>query len=350
MNIKDLVIDENVTIKKAIEKLDETGKRILLVLDDERLNAVITDGDVRRWLIKNGSLLDSVKEIANYKPKYITEFERDKAGEIMRKYGISALPILGLDKELVSIVFWNDIEISNDYYKEKLDMPVVIMAGGLGSRLYPYTKVLPKPLIPVGDIPIIERIINKFREYDCREYYLTVNYKKNMIKSYFGDVDKDYEVYYVEEDKPLGTGGSLSLLKGKLKGTFFLSNCDILIDTDYNSIMRYHKKEKNLVTMICAAKNFTIPYGIINTNISGQVSQLVEKPEYSFLANTGFYVLEPEVLDLIEEDKFIHLPEIIEKCIDRNMKVGVYPITENSWMDMGQIDELKEMISRLEGK
>lgn len=350
MDIQQLIINEDATIREAIKKLDSTAKKILLILDKNLLKAVVTDGDVRRWIIKNGSLSNCVKEIANYNPKYLTEFEKDKAKEFMKKYRVAAVPIVGSEGELKSILFWDDIELKNGKCKDKLNTPVVIMAGGLGSRLYPYTKILPKPLIPIGDIPIVERIINKFREYECREYYLTVNYKKNMIKSYFGEIDKNYEVSYIEEDEPLGTGGSLSLLKGKINETFFVSNCDILIDADYSSIYRHHKQEKNIITMVCSMENFVIPYGIVKLNSDGNISEMIEKPEHSFLANTGFYILEPEVLDIIEENTFIHLPQIVEKCMKNNMKVGVYPITEKSWMDMGQIDEMKDMISRLEGE
>jgi dTDP-glucose pyrophosphorylase len=350
MDINELIISEKATIREAIKKLDDTGKRILIILENELLKAVITDGDIRRWIMKNGNLSNSVKEVANYSPKYITEFEKNKVKDIMREYGVSAIPVVGAKGKLESVIFWDDIELKSRECKANLNIPVVIMAGGLGSRLYPYTKILPKPLIPIGDIPIIERIINKFREYECREYFLTVNYKKNMIRSYFDEIEKNYEIIYVEEEKPLGTGGSLYLLKGKINKTFFVSNCDILIDADYSSIYEYHKNEKNLITIVCAVKNFAIPYGVINIDNNGGISEIIEKPEYSFLANTGFYLLEPEVLDIIEENTFIHLPQIVEKCMKENKKVSVYPITEKSWMDMGQIDEMKEMTSRLEGK
>ncbi|MDZ7543596.1 nucleotidyltransferase, partial [Clostridium perfringens] len=141
----------------------DTGKRILIILENELLKAVITDGDIRRWIMKNGNLSNSVKEVANYSPKYITEFEKNKVKDIMREYGVSAIPVVGAKGKLESVIFWDDIELKSRECKANLNIPVVIMAGGLGSRLYPYTKILPKPLIPIGDIPIIERIINKFR-------------------------------------------------------------------------------------------------------------------------------------------------------------------------------------------
>lgn len=348
MNIQDIIINEEISIRQAAKILDKTAKQVLLITEDNKLKAILTDGDIRRWILKSGDLSAPVKEIANYSPKYITETERYKAKRLMKKYSISSIPVVSIEGEVKSIIFWNDLDMSSVEKKPSLDIPVVIMAGGLGTRLYPYTKILPKPLIPIGDIPIVERIINRFKGFGCNEYYLTVNYKKNMIKAYFEEVVKNYNIYYIEEDKPLGTGGSLYFLKDKIKSTFFVSNCDILIDSDYEAMYDYHKENKNFITMVCAVKNMVIPYGVVNLNNEGNIQSMVEKPEYSFLTNTGMYIIEPEALQLIKEDTFIHLPDIAKECMDKGMKVGVYPITERAWMDMGQPDEMQEMMKRLE--
>ncbi len=348
MNIQDIIINEEISIRQAAKILDKTAKQVLLITEDNKLKAILTDGDIRRWILKSGDLSAPVKEIANYSPKYITETERYKAKRLMKKYSISSIPVVSIEGEVKSIIFWNDLDMSSVEKKPSLDIPVVIMAGGLGTRLYPYTKILPKYLIPIGDIPIVERIINRFKGFGCNEYYLTVNYKKNMIKAYFEEVVKNYNIYYIEEDKPLGTGGSLYFLKDKIKSTFFVSNCDILIDSDYEAMYEYHKENKNFITMVCAVKNMVIPYGVVNLNNEGNIQSMVEKPEYSFLTNTGMYIIEPEALQLIKEDTFIHLPDIAKECMDKGMKVGVYPITERAWMDMGQPDEMQEMMKRLE--
>ena len=221
------------------------------------------------------------------------------------------------------------------------------MAGGKGTRLDPYTKIIPKPLIPIGDIPIVERIIDRFNEYGCNTFYLTVNYKKNMIKAYFSDEDKGYEVKFVDEDQPLGTAGSLSMMKDKLKDTFFVSNCDILIDANYSHILKQHKKNKNKITLVTSLKNYTIPYGVIEINDNGAIKNMTEKPEYDFLVNTGMYILEPEVLNDIPQNTFFHITDLINEYIVKGETIGVYPVSENQWLDMGEFKEMENMLERL---
>ena len=231
---------------------------------------------------------------------------------------------------------------------KKACAPVVIMAGGLGTRLYPYTKILPKPLIPIGEMPIVEHIIHRFADVGCSAFTMIVNYKKSMIKSYFNDLQKDYTVDYVDEDTPLGTGGGLSLLKGKVTQTFFLTNCDILIDADFGDIYQYHKEKGNVITMVCAVKHFTIPYGVVELGGDGDISGITEKPEMNFLTNTGVYVVEPSVIDGLAYNEPIPFTDIIADVRAAGGRVGVYPVSENSWMDMGQLEELDNMRRRLE--
>ncbi|NLK95013.1 MAG: CBS domain-containing protein [Clostridiales bacterium] len=344
-----LIIKSNCTVRDALKKIDKESKGIALITDENnKFLGTITDGDIRRWILKNGSMDENVCKVMNSKPIVLRDYEENKAKNIMTKNGITAVPILSKENEVIKVLFLYDFNYKEQNNKELKDTPVVIMAGGLGTRLYPYTKILPKPLIPIGDTPIIERIIDKFREYSVRDFYLTVNYKKNMIKSYFNDLEKEYNVHYVDEDKPLGTGGSLSLLKGKINETFFVSNCDILIDGEYDKILKHHKESGNKITIVSSIKNFTIPYGVFKLNDEGYINEIQEKPEYSYLINTGMYVLEPEVLNDIPENQFYNLPDIVEKYMKDNIKVGVYPISESSWMDMGQISEMRDMIERIE--
>jgi len=344
MNIKGLIIDESKSMMQAMEALDKSSKKILFVELKGKLSASITDGDIRRWILKKGNLEAKVKDIANYNPKYLFDKDKLNAKDFLRKHAIEAIPIVDENKKIVSVVFWddNDIEI-----KKNLNVPVVIMAGGLGKRLYPHTKILPKPLIPIGEIPISEHIINRFFSHGCKNFFLIVNHKKNMIKAYYNEIEKDYKITYIDEDKPLGTGGGLSLLKGKISSTFILTNCDILIEEDYKKIYQYHKKENNLITMVCSLKNFRIPYGVIEIGENGEIANMKEKPELTFFTNTGFYFVEPKVIEDMEENTALGFPDIIEKYKLKKEKIGVYPISENSWMDMGQFDQMEEMLKRL---
>ena len=345
MNVTNYLIDENMMMIKAMEQLDKVAKKVLFVVKEGKLVASITDGDIRRWILKKGSLVAEVKDIANYNPISLNEKDKKLAKEYMKKLSIEALPVLNEKNEIISIIHRNDVEVEP---QKNLRIPIVIMAGGLGKRLYPYTKILPKPLIPIGEIPIIEHIINRFHLFGIENFYLVVNHKKNMIKAYFSDISKDYIIDYVDEDLPLGTGGGLSLLKGKINSTFILSNCDILIEEDYEKMYNHHKNEKNVITMVCSLKNIRIPYGVVEISDSGDIENMKEKPEISFFANTGMYIVEPEVIESTIDGEAIGFPSIIERLKRKGKKIGIYPISENSWLDMGQIDEMEEMRRRLE--
>lgn len=344
MDVKKLTIDRNITVKQAMKKLDETAKKILFVTEGEKLLGTITDGDIRRWILKNGDLEDSAIRIANLNPITLHYKDIKRAHDIMKENTIESVPLVDDDGELVDTVFWNQ---DDSYSGDKIAAKVVIMAGGKGTRLYPYTKILPKPLIPIGDTPIIERIMDKFNHFGCSNFYLTVNYKKNMIKSYFSEVDKEYRVNYVDEDKPLGTGGSLYLLKGKITEPFFVTNCDIIVEENYTDIYNFHRDKGNFVTIVASLKHFSIPYGVMVLKDDGTLDHTTEKPEYSYLINTGMYILEPEVLNYVPEDTFFSLPDIIDLCKNDGKVIGVYPVSENSWMDMGQIEEMDMMIKKL---
>lgn len=234
--------------------------------------------------------------------------------------------------------------------KPPLHIPIVINAGGKGTRLEPYTKILPKPLIPVGELPIIEHIMQRFQEYDCQEFHIIVNYKKQIMKGYFAENEGKYNITWHEEDKPLGTGGGLTLLKGKIHETFFFTNCDNLLMSDYDSMIRFHKENHNVVTMICAYKNIQIPYGVVEMGMNGSIEEMREKPQLSFLTNTGIYVVEPEVLEDMEDGTAIGFPDVVEKQIAKGRNVAIYPVSENEWLDMGQLPELERMRKKLYGE
>ena len=325
----------------------ETGQRILFIAPEGQLKAVITDGDIRKFFLRVGTPDQTIDNAANYHPISLSVSERGKARELLQKHCIDALPILNKRGVITDIVFAHGVDVDN---RKHADIPVVMMAGGLGTRLYPYTKILPKPLIPVGEQPIAELIMDRFRDFGCHDFTMIVNYKRGMIKSYFGELEKDYTVNFADEDVFMGTGGGLCLLKGKMKSPFFFTNCDTLLDVDFGDIYEYHKAHGNLVTMVCAFKHYTVPYGVVELGEDGGIAAMREKPELDFLTNTGVYVVEPRVVEEMRDGEKIGFPDVIERYRAAGEKVGVYPISESSWMDMGQLEELEKMRRKLESQ
>ena len=232
-------------------------------------------------------------------------------------------------------------------HAQEKGIPVVIMAGGKGTRLYPYTKILPKPLIPIGDIPIMERIIQIFRRYGVQQFYATVNYKKSMIKSYFAENMGNFSLRYVEENQPLGTAGSLSLIEETFDTPFIVTNCDILIHADYADIFQYHQAAGNELTMVTALKNIVVPYGVIHSSGNGRIDSMEEKPKLSYFVNTGMYILNPKLLQEIPQEVCFHMTDLADQLLKEGRKVGMYPISEDSFLDMGEFEEMRRMEEKL---
>lgn len=348
MILDKFLVPPDTSVIKAMKIIDENAKGIVFVYDSGKLLGTVTDGDIRRYILSHGNLYDKIIKIANVNTVWLEVGTEQKAAQIMTKKSISAIPVLNRNKEIVKIYFSGGECVERKGTDICRDIPLVIMAGGKGTRLKPYTDILPKPLIPIGDKTITERIIDKFIRYGCSDVYMIVNYKKDFIKAYFKDSPYRGLIHFIDEVGYMGTGGGLKFAEGKFSGTFFMSNCDILVEADYTEILNQHRIKQNCITMICAKKNFSIPYGTVCMSEDNEVTELIEKPSHTFLVNTGFYVLEPEVLEIIPEDTFIHITEIIGMCMKKNHKVGAYIIEDDNWMDMGQFDEMEKMKQRLE--
>ncbi len=343
------MIEEDARLLEALDRLNYLGTNspaaVLFVTREGRLVAALTDGDVRRWILKKGDLDVKVGDVANYKPRYVTDRTQYDAETYMKQAEVAALPLVGADGKIERLFFRNQKKIKKT--EEALHLPVVMMAGGMGKRLLPYTSVLPKPLIPVNGIPVSERIMNGFFECGCDQFYLVLNCKKNMVKAYFSDMEHGYKIHYLDEEEALGTGGGLSLLKGIIGTTFILTNCDIIIQENFYKIYNFHKAQHNVITMICSAMQLQIPYGVVEVNEDGDLESMREKPEVPFMANTGCYLVEPQVINELEKNRVVGFPEIMQEFKERGCKIGVYPISENAWMDMGTIEELNKMEDRL---
>ena len=338
---------ENLTISEVMQKIDQNANGILFIVDDEqKLIACITDGDIRRYLLAGGKMDGDAIAASNRHPVYAKAIEQ--ARTLYHKRNYIAIPVLDEKGELIDVYTGEKGLLKKQH--DHLGMPVVINAGGKGTRLDPYTRVIPKPLIPVGDLPIIELIMKEYQTYGCEDFSIIVNYKKELIKAYFSDNEKNYNINWYDEKKPLGTGGGLSLLRGKMNNTFFFVNCDALLTSNYERIVRFHKENKNVITMVCAYKNINIPYGVVEIGTDGIIENMKEKPLFSFLTNTGIYLVEPEVLDAVNDNEAIGFPDIIERERQKGKKVAVFPVGESDWMDMGQLSELEKMRIKLYGE
>lgn len=344
MKIEKYFVSEDTSIIDAMKVINQGQMSVAFVCDAEkRLIAAISDGDIRRHIICNGSLENPVKVIANYNPIFVSEKDNIDYSEYMRNHYITALPIVDEDMKIKDISFLERRPENNP----TVDAPVVIMAGGKGSRLKPFTEILPKPLIPIGKKTITEHIIDRFMSFGCTHFDMIINYKKNFIKSYFTDCEHKFDIDFVEENEFLGTVGGLRLINGKYQNSFFLSNCDILIESDYKEIYDKHNNEKNMITLVCAKKKIIIPYGTVEVSDNNEVISLVEKPEYELITNTGLYVINPDFIKMIPEKKKIDMTDMITKCLDEGYRVGIYLVKESDWLDMGQLDEMERMKNRL---
>ena len=338
------LINSEYTVKQAIEKMEkELIKAVLIVNEKRQVLGLFSNGDMRAFFLRGGKLSENISCAMNKTPKlYFSEEEVKKEKETTIR---TIYPIVDANKVVTEVI---DDESFDKTIKNSLsNIPLVIQAGGKGTRLYPYTKILPKPLIPIGNLTITERIINLFAKYGCKKVFMILNYKANMIKAYMSDIEKEYDIDYVTESQFLGTGGGIKLLEDKIDTAFFLSNCDILVDADYDCIYQTHKKRGEKITIVCSMKNFIIPYGTIKTDLNGYITEMLEKPDFSYLINTGVYLIEPEVLKDIKPNEFIHMPDLAQRYIDKGEKVGVFPVPEQAWLDMGQLSEMENMIKKL---
>ena len=345
--IGSLSINSDASIKEAMQQLDFTAEKILFVIDNNRLLGTLTDGDIRRWILNGGALNETAVKICNKNPLYFFEdFSVNEVKEKMILKKITCVPIINSDYKIIKLIFWNEVfgESFHKFTNFRLDVPVVIMAGGKGTRLDPLTRILPKPLIPIGDKTIIEIIINNFLNYQIQNFYLTINHKAKIIKSYFEELNPPYNISYIQEEKPLGTAGSLKYLEGEIDGNIFITNCDIIVNTNYYDLLEFHKNNDNDITLVASMKHYHVPYGICEIESGGSLVKINEKPEYNFLVNTGMYVIESKVLKMIPRNEFFHMTHLIEKLKKEGGKVGIFPVSESSWIDVGEWEEYKKAL------
>ncbi|MBL4594182.1 MAG: nucleotidyltransferase family protein [Flavobacteriales bacterium] len=349
--IHHLIIDYNASLLDALTLMDKNNCKLLIVFEDKHFKSLISIGDIQRSLLKNN---DFNKPLNQFLRKNInvgnTNQPKEEILELMLNFSAELMPILDEDKNLVDVYFWKDV-FKKKFSGQKIEgnIPVVIMAGGKGERLKPITNLIPKPLVPVGKKAFVEIIMDTFKAHGINNFHMSVNHKAELIKQYFED-KPEYSISYYNEDKPLGTAGSLHLMKESINSTFFISNCDILIDQDYSEILRYHQENGNDLTAVAAVKTYSIPYGTMEVEKDGLLKELKEKPTTTYYVNAGLYILEPHLLAEIPTDEFYHITHLMEKIKDRGGKVGVFPVSEGSWMDIGEINQYESTKERFSSR
>ena len=349
--MKKLIVLPDITIKEAFKILSNAGEKCLIVADENKIIlGTLSDGDLRKSILKGAVIGDAIAGIFQQNPTVIVEneYKLEQAKEIFIKNRFDLIPIVDREGKVLDVLVWDKV-FKNEKNRERqqLDVPVVIMAGGRGTRMEPFTKVLPKPLVPIHEKPIIELIIDRFTKLGSSKFYMTVNYKGKILKAFFEELQPSYQINFIEEQKPLGTAGSLRYLNGYFDAPFFVTNCDIIISADYFSLYEFHKKGGYDITLVASTKEYVIPYGTCELNSDGHLSHINEKPKYDFLINTGLYVLNPAVLDLIPKRKFYHITHLIEDAKNKGKNVGVFPIDDDDWIDVGQWTEYKKAITNL---
>lgn len=335
---KSVLIDPSISLRTAMERIDKAGSQLVLVVDPQkRLLGTLSDGDVRRALLSGASMSDSVGHIMHTDPSYVKSSD---APEVilskMRNTGLHQLPILKSNREVVGLA------LINDYIKfSKRDNWVVIMAGGLGSRLGELTKDTPKPMLTVGSRPLLETILLNFIEQGFHQFYIAVNYKAEKIQNYFGNGKKyGVNIKYIQEEQRMGTAGALSLLPEYPNLPFVVSNADLLNKEDFGLILDQHTISNAQATMVIREYEMQIPFGVVNV-INNEVISIIEKPVHKYLVNAGMYVLSPEILKLMPINTFFDMPQLFELILNKKYKVIPYRI-DGYWVDIGRASDLEK--------
>jgi len=341
------LINTKNTIKESMIKIKKNGTRTLLVVKKNRfLLGTLSEGDINSALIKNFNLKSSIESIFNKNPKKLNSdnFNVNKVTKLFLDTQIGIIPIVDSNNFVKKIITWNDIFTSEENSSELKKIDIVIMAGGKGERLKPFTSVLPKPLIPINGRPMLEHIISNLKYFNFFNFHLVLNHQANLIISYFNNNNKNFKIDYSIEPKPLGTiGGVRNIEKNINSDNFLLSNCDTLFKIDYFKFFDFHKTNNFFITLVASKVQHEFPYGSCKVS-NGKLISIKEKPKFDFIANSGLYLIKKEIIRLIPKNKKFDMTDLIHKCLKLKKKVGVFKISNNSWTDLGQLSDFNKAL------
>jgi dTDP-glucose pyrophosphorylase len=346
-NFKRYLVDHNMKTIDALKKINKLGGLSLIVVSNKSfLRGILSSGDIRKAILNHNITNEKINKIYNKKPKFIFLDELQKKIKQIPIKKLNIIPIIDRKtKKIIDVIESEKLNLLDEKKKkQKLNVSVVIMAGGMGTRLLPYTAVLPKPLLPINKKPTINHIIDRFKNYSVKNFLVTLNYKSEILKTYLKDLAKISPIKTIEEKKPLGTAGSLFLIKNKITNDFFLTNCDTIINENYNDLYNHHKTEKNDITIITARKKFKIPYGVCD--IKDNEFQMREKPELKYYVNTGYYIISKNCLGILKKVEYLDFNNFLMKCKKNKKKIGILKIKEKNWIDVGQMKEYKDNLNK----
>ncbi len=317
--MRSLLIKPNVNLKNALKQLSKTGEKCLVVVDKKnRLLGSLSDGDVRKAILKGKFHKDKINEFYQKRPTFLRKenYSLKQAKNLFLKKRIDVIPVVDKSKKIIDVLTFKNIfsKSKKSQHSQNFSKTVVIMAGGKGTRLEPFTNILPKPLIPINEKPVIEHIIEKFVENKVSNFFITINYKSKILKAFFQEMRPEFKLSFIDEPKPLGTAGGLSLLVDKIKKPFLVTNCDTIININLDDLMHFHITNGNDITLVASSKEHIIPYGTCKINKKGDLQRLIEKPKFDFFVNVGLYVLNPKVIKLIPKNKTYNITNLIQSA------------------------------------
>lgn len=338
VNWQKVVIESSTSIKEALRVIDKESLRVALVVDNNKLSGVVTDGDVRRGILQGIELSAPVSKVMNHRPISANiSLSSSDLKAIMQSYDILSLPIVNDDKQLVGLKTLSDTLVI-----EKRDNPVFIMAGGFGTRLKPLTDNCPKPMLKVGGKPMLETLINNFKKHGFYKFYISTHYLPEVIMNYFGDGSEfNIEITYVHEEAPLGTGGALSLLPDDLpKEPLIMINGDILTNVDFSKVLDFHERQASDATMCVRDYEVKIPFGVIEGE-GHEIKGMIEKPTYRYFVNAGIYIVSNNIINSLSKNIRLDMPSLFEQKQAEGLNTLKFPIHEY-WLDVGRHDDFKK--------
>ncbi len=344
-NLKKITVSKDINIRDSLISLNNGGIQALLVINqDDTFAGIITDGDIRRHLLKDGNLDSSIGSMIKKDSTVSMTEDEDDLNDIFKRNKINHIPILNKRNQIIALAMRTDL---NNKSLKNTNSSIVVMAGGKGSRLAPLTNIIPKPLIPIGYSTIVEKIFDSFVNQGFNNFKLIINYKKELIRSYFNELEHSYKLEFLEESKFLGTIGGIKEFAKKLTDNFVVTNCDVVTDINYHKFFKHHIKKEAYLSILGLKKSTKVPYGVLKLDEKSDVTGIQEKPKQTHTIMTGIYIINKKALDFIPDGVEFGMDELIEKLISNNKVVTSFVI-EDGWYDMGQFSEYKKLLMHID--